>query len=56
MKSQKLRPPWWSKSLASDTAIKYKVYLKYMQMSSQADYNCMCNSKESGVRSTQINY
>ena len=40
MKSQKLNPPWWNKSLASAVAMKCKLYLKYMQTSSHIDY---CN-------------
>ena len=36
--SQKLKPPWWNKSLASDIAIKRQFYLNYMQTSSHAEY------------------
>ena len=39
MNSQKLKPPWWNKSLASDIAMKCKLYLKYMQTSSHDDYD-----------------
>ena len=59
MKSQKLKPPWWNKSLASDIAIKRKLYLKYMQTSSQTDYHnyvTQRNLVKSRVRSAQISY
>ena len=59
MKSQKLKPSWWNKSLASAIAMKRKLYLKYMQTSFHADYcNYVTQSNlvKSTVRSAQINY
>ena len=59
MKSQKLKPTWWSKSLASDIALKCKLYLKYMQTSYCSDYHnyvTQRNVVKSRVRRTQISY
>ena len=57
--SQKLKPPWWNKSLASDIAIKRQFYLNYMQTSSHADYLKYVNQRnlvKSRVRNAQITY
>ena len=59
MNSQKLKPPWWNKSLASDITTKCKLYLKYMQTSSHADYDNYVIQRsvvKSRVRSAQISY
>ena len=59
MNSQKLKPPWGNKSLASDIAMKRELYLKYMQTSSHADYDNYVNQRslvKSRVRSAQISY
>ena len=59
MNSQKLEPPWGNKSLASDIATKHELYLKYMQISSHADYyNYVIQRSlvKSRVRSAQISY
>ena len=59
MKSQKLKPPWWNKSLASAITMKRKLYLKYIQISSHIDYRnyvTQRNLVKSRVRGAQINY